>query len=239
MKKICNIILGIIILIFTINIFILVRDNYNKYKLKEKEEIVMSKINEIDNMEEKFQEIKNYYKNDGIVARVVINDLKIYNLVAQSNDNDYYLNHNLYRESDSFGNIFMDYRNDLNTSKQINIYGHNSHYYDVPFSRLDAYLDEEYYLNNKYIYLETTHDIRKYEIFAVYGVFKNDNEHMALEFNSEEDYNKHFNNMKNKSIYDTEVLVEGNDYIITIQTCLYNYEKGNYLVINAKEIERY
>lgn len=239
MKKICNIILGIIILIFVYNIFIFARNNYNEYMRKEKEEIMMSKINEIDNMNEKFQEIRDYYNNDDIVARLVIDDLKIYNLVTQSNNNDFYLNHNLYRESDNFGNIFMDYRNDLTTSKQINIYGHNSHYYDVPFSKLDEYLSKEYYINNKYIYLETDQDIRKYEIFAVYGVLKNDNEHMALEFDSEEDYNKHFNNMKSKSIYDTGVLVTGNDYIITIQTCLYNYENGNYLVINAKEIERY
>ena len=87
--------------------------------------------------------------------------------------------------------------------------------------------------------METDEGVRKYEIFSVHGIFKSDNEHMKLEFNSFEEWDEHFKIMKNKSIYDTGVLVDGNDYIITIQTCLYNYDNGNYLVINAKEIERY
>ena len=57
----------------------------------------------------------------------------------------------------------MDYRNTFN-DKQINIYGHNSNKYDVPFKDLVKYKDSEFTKSNDEIYLTTSSGINKYKI---------------------------------------------------------------------------
>ncbi len=181
-------------------------------------------------------DLRDYYSNDDIKARIIIESLDIDNVVLQSSDNEFYLKRNAYKRYSALGSIFLDYRTDIKDSKQINIYGHNSHYYDIPFSRLDAYLSYDFYEDNKYIYLETENGLYTYEIFAVYGIYRENNEHMLVDFDDCEEWNDHFNSMKNKSIYDTGVSVNGNDTVLVLQTCLYDTSYGKYLIINAKKI---
>jgi len=233
MKKTCNIIIVFLVILLCINITTIITEHYKKRSRLEIKEIPELRVTKDTN---KFKDIREHYNNDDIVGKITIENLEISEFVVQSDDNDFYLTHNLFKEYDKFGNVFLDYRNDINTSKQINIYGHNFYNYDVEFSRLDEYLSVDYYQNNKYIYIETDADTYKYEIFSVYGIFRSDNEHMKLEFSTFEEWDEHFKKMKSKSIYDTGVLVDGNNNVLTLQTCLYNYPKGNYLIINAKQI---
>ena len=115
------------------------------------------------------------------------------------------------------------------SSKQINIYGHNSRYYDVVFKRLEKYLDKDFYKSNRYISLITVDDVFNYEIFSV-NVTDSENH---LDFSSS--FNDRVKFLKTNSLYDTGVDVSDDDYLLVLQTCIYN-RSGGLLVISAKKV---
>lgn len=184
---------------------------------------------------EKYKELRNYYDNENIIGRLLIVDLDIDTILTKTTNNKYYLTHNLYNKVSTLGNTFVDYRTDL-SSKQINIYGHNSTKYDVPFKRLEKYLNYENYQNNKIVIIEGENGQSKYEIFSVNIVASDNEEHLNVDFDTDEEWLSHFTKLKQDSIYDTGVSVNGEDNILVLQTCLFNSSKKSYLIINAKKI---
>ena len=98
------------------------------------------------------QEKREEYHNNDIVARLEIPDL--FNiLIVHGTDNEFYLNHDLSRKKDIKGTEYLDYRV-TTESKQINIYGHNSRTYNIPFRKLEKFLDKKYFDEHEYIVLQ-------------------------------------------------------------------------------------
>ena len=159
--------------------------------------------------------------------------------VAQTQDNDFYLNHNYYRNYDVIGSIFLDYRANLEESDKLLIYGHSSNMVDVDFNVLENYYDKNYYENNKYISLETLNNIYTYEIFSVY-IETSDFTYMNMNFDNEEDYFMHITKLKDKSLYPTNVNLNGNDDILILQTCSnhkdYQKYSKKYLLVIARRV---
>ncbi len=54
------------------------------------------------------------------------------------------------------GSIYLDYRVDIDSSKKLLIYGHNSSKIDMPFKILEEFYDKDYYDNHKYVDLTTS-----------------------------------------------------------------------------------
>jgi sortase B len=65
------------------------------------------------------------------------------------------------------GSVFVDYRTKIGESKQVNIYGHSSGNYDIPFDNLKKYLDKKFYEENRIITIDTIDGRYTYEIFSV------------------------------------------------------------------------
>ena len=180
------------------------------------------------------EEKREEFKNNDIVARLEIPDL--FNiLIVQGNNNEFYLNHNLYRKKDVKGTEYIDYR--VNTeSKQINIYGHNSRTYDIPFKKLEKFLDEEFFNTHEYIVLQTLNSKRVYRIFSI----KEDNgnyEHMKVTKTGKE-FKEHINTLKSNSIYTREVKFDEDSNLLILQTCTYG-KKNTFYIISAIEIKNY
>lgn len=174
---------------------------------------------------------RQYYNNDDIIARLEIPN--VFNLlITRTSDNEYYLNHSINKVSDIKGTEFMDYRV-TPYSKQINIYGHNSQVYDLPFKKLENYLDESFYNNNKYIILQHEDGKRIYKIFSFKKV-TTDYEHMNVNVDLK-DLVKHLNNLKDNSIYSTDVTFSEESNIIVLQTCTFDND-DSYYVLSAIEI---
>lgn len=186
-------------------------------------------------------DLRNEYNNNDIVGIIKIDNTSINEPFAQTTNNDYYLTHTLNKEYDKYGSIYMDYRIDLNDSKKILIFGHNSSIYNnekVPFKELENYYEEDYYKNHKYITLILDQEIRRYEIFSVY-VETSDFTYMNLNFNDEEDWYKHISKLKSKSLYNTNVEINSDDEILILQTCSNNkdyssYDKKYLLIISRR-----
>lgn len=172
------------------------------------------------------------YNNQDIIARLEIPNL--FNiLITQTSNNDYYLNHSLSKEKDNKGTEFMDYRNTIH-SKQINIYGHNSRTYDLPFRKLENFLNKDFFNQNKYIILQTEKERRIYEISAIKEVNK-DTEHMNINYHGSK-FVSHVSELLNNAINKRNLDYDEDSNILILQTCSYDQDDSYYIIV-AIEIE--
>ena len=221
MKKILTIVVDLLI------IFLFVITNY-KIEYDAKEIIKSDNIKKISNNVNKLEIYKKQYNNDDIIGSIKIDGTKIDSLIVKGSDNKYYLNHSIDKKYNKIGTIFVDYRTNL-SSKQINIYGHNSLYYDLQFKDLEKYLDKNFYNEHKYIKIWDGINTNIYEIFSVQ--ITNNSEHMIVDsVNLKEHINK-----LSKSIYETNVNVSELDNLLVLQTC-YLKEKNTYIIICSKKV---
>ena len=236
----------IIIILLVMLIVSIITFNIYKYNNTLKSKIINSntievnyEINKID-YEEELNKVRNKYNNNDIVGILSNSDDTLNEIVMQSTDNDYYLEHTVYHESNWRGQTFLDYRNDINNSDKLIIYGHNSNYYNLPFKVLENYYNKSYYDENKYLYLQTNLNKYKYEIFSVYVEVSDWDYYNKMKFNTKDEYYNHILKLKNKSMYDTNVSVNEDDKILIIQTCSTKKEYSNYenkfLLIIAKRV---
>ncbi len=221
----------VIIACFLITLSTLFLFNLNNKKLDNKK--VKKIINKtIENSKDDITNAKDSYGNDDIIGNITVSGTDIDEYIVKTTDNNYYLNHNLKKEYDIAGAVFMDYRNSVD-DKKILIFGHNARKLDtVPFHDLEKYLDESFYRENKYVDLKFNEDT-KWLIFSVMIVKKGNNTHMKLEFD-DNSWLEHLNYLKSNSIYDTGVDVSFDDRIVVIQTCNYHPE-NTYILICAKK----
>ena len=87
--------------------------------------------------------------------------------IAQTDNNEYYLNHLYNKDWNSNGTIFADYRNTGDFSdRNTVIYGH--HMRDLSmFGTLDEYNDKSYIDAHRYVYYYTAHHSYRYRIVGV------------------------------------------------------------------------
>lgn len=192
---------------------------------------------------EVLDEYKNLLKkNKRLIGWLKIADTNIDYPVMQTEDNEYYLEHNLNQEYDKNGSIFMDKDCDtLNESTNYILYGHNMRSGQM-FGNLDKYEDESYYEEHRYIEFDTIYEKGKYEVMyvfrsRVYGeteiVFKY---YQFIDAYSEQEFDSYMKEMEAISFYDTGVTAKYGDQLLTLSTCDYEEDNGRFVVV-AKKVE--
>lgn len=208
MKKLSRTIIIIFILLLLIKI--------DEYK------IITSTL---DNTKTDFNYIRKIYNNNDIVARLEIPYLfNIY--ITKTKDNEYYLNHSLDKRYDIRGTPFIDYQSTI-YNNQINIYGHNSIQFNLPFKALTKYLEESFFKTNNIIYLEINSELRTYVIFILKEV-TNNNEHMKYYKDKQLIY--HIDKLKEDSIYINNISYNENSELLILQTCTLKNPNSYYLI---------
>lgn len=172
--------------------------------------------------------------NADIVGWIRIEGTKIDYPVVKGSDNVFYLNRNIKKGWAVRGAIFMDYRNaeggdDLNTL----IYGHHMKDGSM-FGSLAKYKDASFYGEHPYIVLDYPGATTKWQIFSVY-VSRSEDELVKTAFRDDEEFADYVLNNAAKSMYDTKVEVVGNEPILTLLTCTYEFDDAR-LVLHAKQI---
>lgn len=233
-KKIISIAVYVLIIVILFFSLFMINNNSNSYLLDLDIE-QNDNVNNPINYEDIINELKNEYNNDDVVGILEINNTDYVVPVMQGEDNEYYLEHTPDGESNFMGSIYLDYRVDIDSSKKILIYGHNSSNVDMPFKILEEFYDKDYYDNHKYVDITTSTTKKRYEIFSVY-VETNDFSYMNINFENDKDYLEHLEKLKSRSIYDTGVELSSDDDILVLQTCsehpdYRNYEKKYLLII--------
>ena len=232
----------LVILLLGVNHYFFMKHNDEIPVVKHEDVIeeVASDIPSINYLEE-LNNLREQYNNDDIVGVLNIENTSFNEIVMQSYDNDYYLEHTVYHESNWRGQTFLDFRVDINNSKKLIIYGHNSPNYILPFKVFENYYDSSYLNEHKYLYLQTDVTKKIYEIFSVYVEVEDWTYYNKMKFYDNADYYNHIIELKNNSWYDTGVSVSNDDEILIIQTCSthskYRDYENKFLIIVAKRID--
>ena len=192
--------------------------------------------------ESTISELKNYYNNSDIIARLVIDDLNIDEVITKTSNNTFYLDHDLSKDYNELGTPYIDYRNDdaLENETQINIYGHNTSNYEykdnLSFSKLENYMNEENFDNSNIIKLITDNNVIKYEVVAIKVITDDDNEHTVLYSSDKEKWKSHLNKLLSNTTYcKDECSLTTLDKLLILQTCNYN-PIDSYILLIAKKI---
>ena len=208
---------------------IIEQKNEENMDLAEQEEIPLDDIKMITNTDL----ASLLTVNEEVVGELVVNNTKVDYPVVQASDNDYYLDHNINKEKNANGWIFLDFRNDaMNLDKNNIIYGHNMYYSGVMFGTLYKTYNKNWYKNpdNQMITYNTLYEDMEFQIFSIYKV-PDTNDYLKVYFDGDNDFLEFIDMITERSIYDFNVPVNADDKIITLSTCSDNGTKR--LVIHA------
>lgn len=196
-----------ILLVLTISSFFMGISREEKLVIKNPTKIEDKVVAKVDNN----KNTDRVYEKD-IVAYISIPNTEFDVAVVQTTNNYYYLNHDINGKKLNKGTPFLDYRDSLDRGRILRIYGHNSATINTEFNYLENYYDKEFFLNNKYIIVESEDEVRKYEIFSLYTEYQ-DWSYYNINFNDDVAYRNELIKYKNKSDYDTGVKVNEKDEI--------------------------
>ena len=176
-------------------------------------------------------------KNKDIIGWIKVNSTNINYPVVQYSDNEYYLTHDLYKNYNGGGWVFLDYRNknDFNNKNSI-IYAHGRENKTM-FGTLKNILNKEWY-QNKDNYVIKTSSLSGSYVWQVFSVYKtpNTNDYIKTNFNADSEYQTFLNLITKRSIYNFNTNLTINNKILTLSTC---FDDNSKVVLHAKLIKSY
>ena len=179
---------------------------------------------------EKMNSVKEL--NSDAVGWITIPETKIDYPVVQTNNNEYYLNHNFNKEKDYNGWVFMNYFNvPDNLDKNTILFAHNRYYSGVMFGTLNKVTKKKWYEKYKenLISFSTLYEEMNWEVFSIYTIDVN-NDYLKTIFNNEEEWFSFITLIRDRSIFKSDVNIDADDKILTLSTCLDNDQR---LVVHA------
>ena len=184
------------------------------------------------------EKLQTDYHNENIIGYIIIPNVVNYPIL-QTDNNEYYLNHDIEKNQNIKGSIFMDYRVTYNDNK-ILIYGHSGKEQDLPFLQLNNYDDESFFKDNSTIYLYSKDKVYTYEIFSSYVETK-DLDYVNIKSFNGLTWLEHLEKLKDKSNFKKDITLTNDTKILILQTCSMNQsiysEGGKYKLIIAKLIK--
>ena len=183
-----------------------------------------------------------YNNNKSLVGWVRIDDTLIDYPVMQSQNNEYYLDHNFNQEKDNNGSIFIDSECSIwPRSQNIIMYGHNMKSGKM-FGELKKYKQESFAKEHPYIFFDTLYNKGKYQVMYVFGENVYDEVEVAFKYyqfinaNSQEEWDSAMHDMAEKSMYDLGITAAYGEDIITLSTCDYEKDAERFVVV-AKRVK--
>ena len=162
--------------------------------------------------------------SEDIYAWIYIPNTNInYPVFQHPTDNAYYLEHNVDGSEGYPGCIYTENYNSKDFSDpQTVIYGHNMRD-GTMFSDLHKYEEQDFFDENRYVYIYTEDTVLVYKIFAAY---QTNNAHQLLnfDFSREENLLSYLENVRSlvteQKIFDDDVVFSGDDKVLTLSTCV-------------------
>ena len=231
----------IIIFIILLSTFLLMGYKIFLHKSNNKKiEQLLKKIEKVnvDNKNTKYlKELKNM--NSDFIGILTIPNT-IINYPVMYTKSDYYLRRSFDKKQSDAGTLYIDKYNIIDPmDDNIIIHGHNMKN-GTMFHELLNYKDEEYYKKHKYIYFNKVDKSEKYEIISVFYskvFYENEQVFKYYKFyrtKEESEFNDYVKNIKELSLYDTNVETKLGDKFITLSTCEYSQENGRFVVVGKK-----
>lgn len=180
--------------------------------------------------------------NGDIKGWLKISDTPINFAVCQSDNNSYYINHNQLGKKSSYGAVFLSSSDSFERSgndHNIVIYGNNMENGSM-FGSLKKYRSLNFYKQNPTVDLYYPNNHETYTVFAVMLISsaKDDavSDYNAAKghFKNETDFNKWYEETKNRSIINTSVQLEYGDDMLTMVTTASDFDGARLAVIAKK-----
>lgn len=148
-----------------------------------------------------------------------------------------YLRRNFVKQYSINGLPFLDYRNTLDpTSTNLIIYGHNIKD-GAMFGELPMFKEESFWQEHKTLHFDTLYEEREYEIFAVCldRVYRVDEKgyryYNFIQADSQKELDAFLKHVGKTALFDTGIVPELGDELITLSTCSYHVEDGRLFVV--------
>lgn len=179
-----------------------------------------------------------YEQNSDLAGWVQIPGTAIdYPVMYRPQDYGYYLHRNFAGEEETAGCIFIDEGASIEPrSTNLLLHGHNMKNGSM-FRALTGYEKEAFYQEHPVIRYTTLYEEQEYEIFAVFlsRVFYQDETdvfryYQFFQADTEEEFAYYVDNCRELSLYDTGVVPEYGDELLTLTTCEYHTENGRLAV---------
>lgn len=154
--------------------------------------------------------------------------------VTQTNNNDFYLSHNFLKEASFEGAIFRDYLSDPVTTRNHVLYGHYMSDESM-FGSLWNYQDQAYCQLHPIIQFDQPGNPGDWEIFSVY-ITEAEYDYRQPSFANDTDFSNYMNRLKARSMYDTGVVLNPDDEVLTLSTCIYTFDDARFAV-HARKIK--
>ena len=164
------------------------------------------------------KESKEIYPD--LVGYIEIENLGILYPLVQAEDNEYYLDHLIDGTKNNRGEIFFDYRNnveDITDNQHLVLYGHNLAD-GTKFHNLTKLRKEEYYYNSP-INIITEDGIYTFTIFSFYKTDKN-SPYTKIEFESSQRFALFCMTEQENSMFESNFEFRGKELVITLSTCV-------------------
>ncbi len=182
-------------------------------------------------------------ENSDFKGWITIPNTKIDNPIYQTTDNSYYLTYNQKRQKSAYGALFFDCENVITeekTDKNLVIYGHHMKNGSM-FANLTKYKSLSFYKANPTIEFSTLYKNSTYKIFSVFVLNASkadDNGYIynisRKNFLNDSDFDSWADEAYQRSLINTGVEVKNGDNIITLVTCVYDFDDAR-LVVMARE----
>lgn len=189
------------------------------------------------------QDVKGY---------IEIPDTKInYPVMQGDSDNEEYLKKDIYGKWKYAGSIFMDFRDKFDevrnaklyepNSGNIVIYGHNMRDESM-FGSLRKYInDDDYYEKHPIIYLNSNYKQYAYKIYGFFIADPTDKTDTffdywdKIDFSDKDDFYDYIDEIKRRTIKNTNVDMQYGDELLTLSTCNNNLVNNGRFVIAARK----
>lgn len=178
---------------------------------------------------------------ENVIGWINVDGTNIDYPVVQADDNEYYLNHNYKGERDSYGSIYMDFRNvSVERDDNIIIYGHKIRDGSM-FSDLANYTNEgiykEYFENNDTVTLDHNGERTTWQIYSAYVVnLDREDYYLFTIFKDREKYKDFIEDSKERSLVKKDIEITEDDTVISLVTCNFWYDNAR-VIIHGKLIE--
>ena len=183
-----------------------------------------------------FEELEEI--NPDMYAWIRIEDTNIDYPVAQhAEQDDFYLNHNIYGEPQFSGSIYSEALNSKDFHDPVTIfYGHNMRNGSM-FQNLHLFEDKEFFDEHPYFYVYTPEGTLVYEVVSAGAA---DNRHILYnyDFDDEDVFANYLEKMKKVSNMSTfvreDIELTTEDNILILSTCIGGNQNARYLVQAVK-----
>lgn len=180
-----------------------------------------------------------YELNQDFVGWIKIEGTRINYPVMQTPENaNYYLYRDFYRQNASQGSIYVREVCDVNApSDNVVLFGHHMNDGSM-FQNLANYKRQEYWEQHRYIYFDTLTEYHTYEIFAVFTttatVGKGFDYIQMADAADAAEFDAHVQTCISLSFYDTGIIPQYGDKLLTLSTCAYNQVNGRLVVVAVR-----